>query len=242
MRRMITKKRFRVPSSAFRVNPKPETRNPELSLDWLVRIRLSNISLIALVSFVVVGCSLSARPDPSRFFALTPLAELETSAKNPGAAELSLGVGPVRLPGYLDREELVTRLSQNRFDVSQNDRWLEPLEENFTRVLAQNLSALLRTDKIVRYPWPANQRPAYQVEIEVLRFEPDSQQEVQLSARWAVIEVSSKQPLSVKNSRLTRPAKARSSEVLVAAMSEALGDFSREIADALRAIAQKPKP
>ena len=200
------------------------------------------LALLALTCVLLGGCSLSARPDPSRFFALTPLADVEASAKTPGAAEFSLGLGPVKLPGYLDREELVTRVSQNRFDVSQNDRWLEPLEENFTRVLAQNLSALLRTDRIVRYPWPHNQRPGYQVEIEVLRFEPDPQQEVQLSARWAVVDTGSKQALSVKNSRLTRQAKGKSGEALVAAMSEALGDFSREIADALRTLARQPRP
>jgi len=76
----------------------------------------------------------------------------------------------------------------------------------------------------------------------VLRFEPDPQQEVQLSARWAVIDLSSKQALSVKNSRLTRQAKGKSGEALVAAMSEALGDFSREIADALRTLARQPRP
>jgi uncharacterized lipoprotein YmbA len=193
----------------------------------------------------LAGCgSLSPRPDASRFFSLTPLAEAETPAQNRGAEQLSLGVGPVRFPGYLDREELVTRVSQNRLDVSQNDRWAEPLEENFARVLLQNLSALLRSDRVVRYPWQGGQRPSYQVEIEVLRFEPDGARSAELSARWTVIDAGSKKSLGVKEFRLTRQAKARSTEASVAALSEALGDFSREIADSVRAIAgqQRPQP
>ena len=203
-------------------------------------ITLSAVFTLSLLS--LAGCgSLSARPDPSRFFTLTPLAEAETAAKNLGAEQLSLGVGPVRLPGYLDREELVTRVSQNRFDVAQNDRWIEPLEENFTRVLSQNLSALLRTDRIVRYPWPNNRRITHQVEVEILRFEPTSAEEVQLAARWTVIDGGTKQPLAVKNSALKRRIRAPSREASVDTMSEALADFSREIADTVRAIVQQQK-
>ena len=244
MRRMMHRK-FRVSSSEFRVNAKPETRNPELSCEWLRSEGLSRstVILVASLALSLAGCgSFSARPDPSRFFALTSLAEAETARKSPGAENLSLGVGPVRLPGYLDREGLVTRISQNRFAVAENDRWIEPLEENVVRVLTQNLAALLRPERIVRYPWQISQSPAYQVEIDLLRFEPDTGQEVQLRARWAVIDGKSKQTQVAKESQFARQAKAKSSEAAVAAMSEALGDLSREIADAVGAIARAQKP
>ena len=198
---------------------------------------------IAIASLSLAGCgSFSPRPDPSKFFALTSLTETEAARKTSGVEKLSLGVGPVRLPGYLDREELVTRISQNRFAVAENDRWIEPLEENVVRVLMQNLAALLRPERIVRYPWQISQSPAYQVEIEILRFEPDAGQEVQLRARWAVIDTNNKQSRVAKESQFTRQAKAKSSEAAVAAMSEALGDLSREIADAVGAVVRAQKP
>jgi len=194
---------------------------------------------VAITSLALAGCgSFSPRPDPSRFFALTSLVEPEAVRKSPGAENISLGVGPIRLPGYLDREELVTRISQNRFAVAENDRWIEPLEENVVRVLMQNLTALLRPERIARYPWQNNQRPAYQVEIEILRFEPNPGQEVQLRARWAVIDADTKQARVAKESHFTRHVKTKSSEAAVAAMSEALGDLSREIADAVGAVAR----
>ena len=194
---------------------------------------------VAITSLALAGCgSFSPRPDPSRFFALTSLVETEAVRKSPGAENISLGVGPIRLPGYLDREELVTRISQNRFAVAENDRWIEPLEENVVRVLMQNLTALLRPERIARYPWQNNQRPAYQVEIEILRFEPNAGQEVQLRARWAVIDADTKQTRVAKESQFARQVKPKSSEAAVAAMSEALGDLSREIADAVGAVAR----
>ncbi len=156
---------------------------------------------------------------------------------NPGSMErISLGLKPVKFPAYLDREQLVTRSAQNRFEVSENDRWAEPLEENFTRVLLENLSALLPAEQIVAYPWPSNRNPNYQVEIEVLRFESNRARDAQLLARWTVIDSSNGTPLSFKESRLTRPAKGKSTEAAVAALSETVADLSRQIADAVHAI------
>lgn len=197
------------------------------------------LSALFLACLYLASCAaLSTQPDPSRFFTLTPLPQAEEAVSkiSTGSEQISLGIGPVKLPGYLDRQELVTRISQNRFDVSENDRWAEPLENNFTRTLSQNLSALLQTDRIIGFPWQNNQRPKYQVEIEVLRFEPNAAREALLVARWTVIDVNSRKLLSVKESRLTRQAREKSTEASVAALSEVLGALSQEIADAIRAI------
>jgi uncharacterized lipoprotein YmbA len=174
---------------------------------------------------------------------LTPLSQAEEVAPKDRSslARISLGIGPIKLPGYLDRQEIVTRAAQNRFDISEYDRWAEPLDENFARVLAQNLSALLRAERISAYPWPTDKRPNYQVEIEVLRFEANAEQDVQLSARWAVLDANKKHLIQYRESRLARSTNARSTEAAVAALSEALGDLSREIADVVSAIEEKKK-
>ena len=133
--------------------------------------------LCLLVCFVPAGCfSLDPKPDPSKFFSLTSLPRAGQTAQDAaGTNPLALGIGPIKFPGYLDRQQLVTRISQNRFAVAENDRWAEPLEENFSRVLSQNLSILLQTDRIVAHPWPRSRQPAYQVQVEVLRFEPNAE-------------------------------------------------------------------
>ena len=195
--------------------------------------------VMVLVGLSLGGCgTLSPRSDPSRFFTLTAIAQPGATptkdSSNP--AGVSLGIGPIRLPGYLDRQEIVIRVSQNRIDVSENDRWAEPLETNFTRVLGQNLSILLNTDQLVLYPWELNRKPNYQVEVEVLRFESNAGGDVQLSARWTVLDTNKKIPLKSGESRLTRQPTSKSADASVAALSETLGDLSREIANAISAI------
>jgi uncharacterized protein len=203
-------------------------------MDSWGKVRLT----LLLACLVPAGCiSLSAKPELSRFFALAPLPQTrETMTRNSSGTDgPALGIGPVKMPGYLDREQLVTRVSQNRFAVAENDRWAEPLEENFSRVLGQNLSILLYTDKIITYPWEVSQRPAYQVQVEVLRFEPNAQQAVELWARWAIID-RDKKTVALRESFLTHPAKDNSSEASVAALSEVLGSFSQEIATTIRGL------
>src|SRR5574342_626514 len=115
--------------------------------------RLINAAItLGFIGSLLAGCgTFSPKPDPSRFFTLSSLPQVEESVVKNSASQngVFLGIGPIKFPGYLDRQEIVVRSAQNRFDVSENDRWAEPLDENFTRVLAQNLSVLLRTDRII---------------------------------------------------------------------------------------------
>ena len=182
------------------------------------------------------GCmNFSPMPDPSRFFMLTPLPQSEQSRPDTDKVNsLFLGIGPIRFPAYLDRDQIVTRAGQNRFDVSENDRWAEPLEENFTRVLSRNLGMLLGGARVIRYPWHTSQRLTYQIRMEVLRFESNTQ-EVELVAGWDLIDLSNKTSLVSKESRIARQTGTKSIEASVAALSETLGDLSREIADTILA-------
>ena len=41
--------------------------------------------------------------------------------------DLTVGVGPVTLPPYLDRPQLVTRAGSNRAVLADFDSWVEPL-------------------------------------------------------------------------------------------------------------------
>jgi len=200
---------------------------------------IDTVISLGFIALFLGGCgSFSPKRDPSKFFTLSPLPQPEQTPvrDSTNAERIFLGIGPLKFPGYLDRQEIVTRSAENRFDVSENDRWAEPLDENFTRVLSQNLTLLLPADRIIQYPWPGSKKPNYQVEIEVLRFEVNNARDAQLWARWEVIDGSGKAPVTMKESRLRRQANDRSTDAAVAALSEVGADLSREIADAVRAM------
>jgi hypothetical protein len=89
--------------------------------------------------------------------------------------------------------------------------------------LSQNLSVLPDSDRIITYPRPVDKRPRY-------RFEVNSAREAQLAARWSVIDQNGKEAFNLKESRLPQPAKEKSTDGSVAALSETMADLSREIA------------
>jgi uncharacterized lipoprotein YmbA len=128
------------------------------------------------VCVLAAACSvLSPQPDQTKFYLLTPVADrtwmpASTSSKSPDA-QLTIGVGPVDFPDYLRRFSVVTRIAPNRINLSDEKRWAEPLDRNFTRVLSENLATLLETQRIERYPWSLKTKVNYQIEVDVQQFE-----------------------------------------------------------------------
>ncbi|MDZ4341856.1 MAG: PqiC family protein [Candidatus Binatia bacterium] len=183
------------------------------------------------------GCATFApRADPSSFYILGALPEVDLAADKTTAAvkaDFSVGLGPIELPGYLDRQQIATRTSTNRLSYSETDRWATPLAESFSRVLGQNISHLVNPAQMIQFPWQSNDAPDYQVKIEVLQFEGNSDQEAWLTARWSVID-RNKKILVGQRSQLHRRAGSLSTEDFVKALSETLGDLSREIVKTLR--------
>ena len=91
---------------------------------------------------------------------------------------------------------------------------------------------LLGGARVIRYPWQTSQRLTYQIRMEVLRFESNTQ-EVELVAGWDLIDPSNKTSLVSKESRIARQTPTKSIEASASALNETLGDLSREIADTI---------
>ena len=68
-------------------------------------------TLLGILLMLLAGC---ASTESSRFYALTPMAGSAAGALSGTLAQdVSIGVGPVRIPDYLDRQQIVTSSNQN---------------------------------------------------------------------------------------------------------------------------------
>jgi len=190
---------------------------------------------VIIVSCSLAGCSsiLAPRPDVSKFFILTAA----QSGFQPAGASLNhvtIGLGPVRLPAYLDRAEIVTRTEPNRLELSDTDKWAEPVEANFRRVLGTDLAARLVNAQIVQFPWYSTTRIDYKVEVSVDRFERDASGNAHLIARWTVRDGATNRLLAQRDSSFSESAKSSATADSVAAMSTDVEDLSVQIASELR--------
>src|SRR5215472_9833670 len=111
------------------------------------------VALLAVIIGLASGCSvLEPQKDHTRYFVLTPTSSdnaIAPARTTRTSRDLLVGLGPITLPRYLERPEVITRLSNTEFSVSANDRWGEPLEANVSRVLEQDLSGDLPNSEIV---------------------------------------------------------------------------------------------
>jgi len=190
---------------------------------------------LAIVGLLLSGCmSLGPRPDSSKFFTLTPLAGDGRGGAAAEEASARVGLGPIVLPAYLDRTELVRRVGANEVRLAASDRWAEPLPDAVARVLQQNLTLLLGSERVVVYPWPPGTRIDTRVDLEVLRFEPGTDGGADLTARWTVRDATGARPQVARESHVTEPASGGDTAAAVAAMSRALGMLSSEIAAGVR--------
>ena len=206
-----------------------------------MRARLVALLVLAGLGPGAPGCVSLKRTPEARFFVLRSLAE--PPAEPPADASGPLvAVLPVRLPGYIDRPQLVTWTAPGELRIDEFLRWAEPLDAGITRTVAENLDALLPESHVLRSPWTATAQPRCRVWLQLDLFGPQAGGEVRLEGRWAVLPPRDARPLVTKPFELRRgpfvgAAKGSpDASVGVDAMSELLADVSREIAAAVRAL------
>lgn len=200
-----------------------------------MRLR-SLLVAVAGSAVVALGGCFGARSNPSQFYVLTSIAESETAEPSVEELDVTLGLGPIGWPDYLDRPQLVTRLGENEVAVSEYERWAGSLERSFADALAANLAVLLGTHEILAYPWYATTSVDYAVSVGVVRFERTAQGSAELVAGWEIRDGASGEQYDRGVSRLSEPADTISTAGYVAALSRLVGRFAGEIADAVRVI------
>jgi uncharacterized protein len=187
--------------------------------------------LALAIAAIVSGCSaLSAQPDRTRYFVLTPLAVSERP-RTP-AVQATVGV-EVKVPDSLNRY-LVTRLSNNEIAISDTDRWADPLGEALSRVLRDNLAVLLSTQRVLVFPWESSSPPDIIVEVDLLQFEQSSRRSAEITARWSVARGSDRGEAHTEQTSVSEPMVGTDAQAAAAALSAGLGRLSRDIAAGVR--------
>jgi hypothetical protein len=188
------------------------------------------------------GCSymakaiLAPQKDISKFYLLTSTADTTAPATAQSAgsnSDFTIGLGPIKLPPYLDRPEIVTRQAPNRLELSKEDRWGESIQNGFTSAMARDLTAQTGTGRVILFPWYNTVHIDLQVQIDVYRFETDGQGSANLSAKWTILDSTGKNILYTVESNLTQPSKPGDMTDAAAALSRTIGDLSGQIANML---------
>ncbi|HTY55540.1 MAG TPA: PqiC family protein [Candidatus Binataceae bacterium] len=202
-----------------------------MNLNKKRRLMMALTALIALSA----GCSvLSPQEDRTRYFVLTPTSQSSSAAAEPSVAghELSIGLGPITLPRYLQRPEVITRLNDTEFSVADHDRWGEPLDASVSRVLTQDLSSDLPNSQIVQFPWSKKIALDYRISVDFSRLERAADGKTMVQALWTIR--TGKDNQLVQKATTTAIGNAGNDQNSAsAALSQGIGQVSREIANSV---------
>jgi len=200
------------------------------------------LATVFLAPFVLAGCG---SDKPTRLYVLSATTEQPATMSPQG---ISVGVGPITLPKYLDRPQIVLGVSVNQLSQANFDQWGGDLNDNVTRVLATNLSNLLGTERVSLYPWKDRPPTDIQVTMDVSKFETEADGTTVLSVFWSLVNPNDGTVLEMRRSTYreagkgiaastsdTTAAPDRPYDAAVAAMSRNLGLLSRDIAAAITA-------
>ena len=196
-------------------------------------LKARSITLCVVVSLLMVACGSSP---PVRYFALEPVS-LQQQEDSDDA--IVLGLGPLRLPEYLNRSQIVTRGSGSELEIDDFSRWAEPLTMAFHRVVSTDVDNMMDDVTVIAFPWEAVVRGQidYRLLGEVTRFDADQAGRVVLEVQWAISDVGEGLAVAVHRSRYeSRAAGSDDPAIVAAAMNEVLAKFSRDVVSKLEVV------
>lgn len=199
-------------------------------------MRVHCLLLPSLLLLALGAC----RSEPTSFYLLTAVQEPDDGSDTQSAAGPWLGVGPVELPTYLDRPQIVLQANAGAVTMGEFDRWAEPLHDGIARVLGENLAVLVPTNRITVFPWRRVASIDYQIVVQLIALDADAEGNVSLAARWVVLGPGGNIELLRRQTRLTQPADTKNYADIVMAMSRTVASLAGEIADGIKTLRRSP--
>jgi len=190
------------------------------------------VSMICLVLGLSSCISIPNSPS-SRFYALSVVDENQVSKKIKIPSNVIVGIGPVRIPEYLDRPQMVTRNKDNMFQFAQFDRWGESLDLGLAHLIREDLTAMLPGSKLTLYPWNPSIAVKYQVVVEVVQLDSQLDGEMHFVVQWTLIDVQNAKAVIIKRTEFHQPIIPPNYSGLAKALSSACASLSIQIAQAL---------
>ena len=192
--------------------------------------RQKHIAIIVL-ALALAGC-LGGQSPPTSFYMLSPLNPSQTGTLAATAdGRIRIGLSTVTVPEYLNRSEIVINLDNTVYQLADFSKWAEPLSDNLTRVLEENLTNLLHDDSIdIFLASDSSILPDYRLEVDVLRLDGNLGDQVTLVAQWALLAAEEDDLIVMRRSEYQASAADNTYKELVMAKSRTIEKLSQDIA------------
>jgi uncharacterized lipoprotein YmbA len=201
---------------------------------------------IILLFIICLGSLLSGcfgTSKPTRFYTLSPPENHRTETLT--SFKEMLVVGPLTIPEYLDRRQIVSRSGQNGIVLAEFEQWSSSLDDELTRLLVATISENLVSLHVAVLSGMFSAIPTtgkmYRIPIKIVHFHGYRGGTVVLNAFWGAVENQEGHVKYLFNqeSTITEIVTGNSYEALVDAMGRAARKLAMEIASRFAAVITK---
>jgi uncharacterized lipoprotein YmbA len=185
-------------------------------------LRLLGTTPLLVTSLGALSGCLSANPN---YYRLGMVSGPVVSAGLP-----SVEVRSISIPGYLDRQGIVKRAGDFKLDIHSNDIWAEPLADMLQSTMVQDLSQRMPGTTVIGSGGSIGANSDLLIETNVLRFDPDPNGMMVLTAQVAVRDGESLQIVTTHMIQESAPANGPVVANIVASMSGLWGAAANDVA------------
>lgn len=185
------------------------------------------ITAAVCVALSLAGCASSPT---TRFYTL------DSAPGDPREeiGDVVIGLRPLTFPEYLNRPQIVTRTDGSELKLAEFDRWAEPVDRSFNRILASNIDDELDSAVVLVFPDTMNIPIDIRVVGRVFRFDSNSDGTAVLDVQWGAGDGRDQIFVAPRRSRYEATAANPSNfNAIVGALNETVEALSRDMAAAL---------
>ncbi len=191
--------------------------------------------VILLGLFFLTACSVVGQSKPTQFYIMTeaPTSLLASHTLNL-PKDLQIGIGPIEIPGYSDRSQIVTIGEGAKLDVADLDHWAEPVQNNIERILVGNISTLISNHQV--FPYPTNFHPgaeSLQIAVEIRDMIQTETGRIRLVASWNIKRMRNNQLLQRESQTYEKQEVSGDFGAYATGLSELFGRLAIDIAGSI---------
>ncbi|HMP73525.1 MAG TPA: PqiC family protein [Kiritimatiellia bacterium] len=195
---------------------------------------------VAIAGGLLIGCSTTPAP---RLYVFAPRDGWQhVAVRDVESSDYTIRFAAIKLPAYLDRPQMVTRVSDNEIKIDQFNRWGIPLHQTILELLGGALAKNLPNAYVDVMTATSRQPPGYLVQVEIVRLDGFLGGPVELIAQWRV-QRGGPSPATIvqKLGRYEQESATRSYDAYVDAIRHALVAMGDDIASAIDRDRQEPQ-
>lgn len=199
------------------------------------------VSVYLFFALFLGGCVPVLNTPSPRFYLLRPIDKSEVKEEFILASDAIIAIGPVRIPEYQNRPQIVTKNKDGLLTFAQFDRWSEPLDTGLARLLLENLTLMLPKATLVMFPANFAIPLNYQLIAEVIQLENQLDKGIFFVVQWSIINAQDNKMVFTKRSEFRQPINPHNYPGLVEALSSACASLSSEIAKNIAELVNQPE-